>query len=192
MCLIRNGTICFDNIEIPERLLKKEDRKAFIKKILFIYQQASTDLLEKENKVYQKLLDEGKISEEEIYSMKLSKVTVGMGYNDIKDAIVLELEKDFESVKPHAFRSVIDFSSNLYLDSREQYILKESPTDEKRVQTEASPLYTYHDIFTIYSEENMDIYKKQVLFEMLEEEIDDDENLFEELEDIYEIKKREY
>ncbi len=121
--------------------------------------------------------------------MKLSKVTVGMGYNDIKDAIVLELEKDFENVKPHEFCSVIDFSSNLYLDSREQYILKEDLTNEKKAQTESSPLYTYHDTFAIYSEENIDIYKKQVLSEMLEEEIDRNENLFEELEDVYEIKK---
>ena len=86
-----NGTLCFDNIEIPysEHMELKfghsETHIAKQKAILDVYQGAANIALEKDNKKFDELLKKGKITQEQYDAYKLSLVTVGTGLNDLRN-----------------------------------------------------------------------------------------------------------
>lgn len=86
-----NGTLCFDNIEIPVsehmklKYGKSEEDIAKQKAILDVYQGAANIALEKDNKKFDELLKKGKITQEQYDAYKLSLVTVGIGLNDLRN-----------------------------------------------------------------------------------------------------------
>lgn len=89
--------ICFDNIEVPYRVLDYED-KSILTKILKAYREASKKLV--------------------VEDPSIIKVTVGLGYNDIADLIEKSLPKDYNPVR-------LKQDSYIYLnDSVEQYIFE--------------------------------------------------------------------
>ena len=51
-----------------------------------IYKEAANELIKKDEKVYKELLESGKITEEEYEGLRLGKITVGLGYNDIAES----------------------------------------------------------------------------------------------------------
>jgi len=157
----RNGnTACFDNIEIPKKafakLIKEKDFSSnaqVAEEILNIYKTAAKELIDLENKEYNKAKDTNKITaEEEKY--KLTKVTVGMGYNDIKDALEANCEKVETTVRPLPFVSPIDKKGHLYTsDSSNQVVLEEKP-EHKDVQ--GIPILSYPKETEIYDGFNID------------------------------------
>ena len=84
--------LCFDNIEIPDKAFARTvkehpdlGRKGFTDEVFEIYKQAAHDLIEADEKLYKELLESGKITQEQYDGLRLGKITVGLGYNDIAD-----------------------------------------------------------------------------------------------------------
>ena len=131
----RNGDVlCFDNIEIPEkaftRAMRAESglgRDKFTEEVYQVYKQAAKDLIEEDEKVYKALLESGKITQEQYDGLRLGKVTVGQGYNDIADALNKNASLDRSRVaRPLSFKPPVATSRGLYTsDSSVQYILEE-------------------------------------------------------------------
>lgn len=114
------NVLCFDNIEIPEKAFTNATRKGISRKqftdtIYALYQRAGQELMEKDEVKFRKLLEEGKIPEEQYEALKLGKVTVGTGYNDIKESLGRNAVRDSSKlVEPLPYTSPIDQSHYLY------------------------------------------------------------------------------
>ena len=81
----KDGTrdrLCFDNIEIPEKILEEIPKEEH-KEILEVYQQAGKQAIETDKQFLSKLQKEGKISQEQYDSLVLKEVIAGTGYNDL-------------------------------------------------------------------------------------------------------------
>lgn len=150
-------TGCFDNIEIPHRIFELYERehpdigrKGLTVDVLEVYKKAAQDLMQEDAKVYQELLDNGTITEEQYNALLLGKVTIGLGYNDIADAIqsdkTIHLEADRVGVKgterlPHP-----------YTDASKQYTIAER---EGITKSEYENLYVHQDDISVYDITNM-------------------------------------
>lgn len=114
------NVLCFDNIEIPEKAFtnaarNRISREQFADTIYALYQRAAQELMEKDKVEFKKLLEEGKITEKKYEALKLEKVTVGTGYNDIKEALKRTAIKDSgRLVDPLPYTSPINGSHYLY------------------------------------------------------------------------------
>ena len=75
-------SICYDNIEINEEILK-EMTKEEQEEILQIYMKAGEKAIEIDKKSLGKLLKEGRINREVYDEYVLKEVTCGIGYNDL-------------------------------------------------------------------------------------------------------------
>lgn len=165
-----NNVLCFDNIEIPEKALeksRKESRKReFTDEIYEVYKQAARELIEKDQEVYKNLLETGKITLEEYESLKLGKVTVGLGYNDIAESIKRNSEFDSSLLtRPLPFQAPVKLRSGLYTsDSNTQYILEET---EGRNEEEKETLPVHNDLYTLYDDSNF-TEKSLITLEKLE------------------------
>ena len=153
--------ICFDNIEIPNKAFdRSSNRKKFTKNIYDIYKKAAEELIEKDKEVYKKLLDEGKITEKQYQGITLKKVTVGIGYNDIAEAIEKYSIKDKDLITPLEFNEPVDLDRNLYTnDSKTQYILKEQEKEENDFIETYTP---HNDLYDAYYDNNFtenELYK---------------------------------
>lgn len=155
-------TLCFDNIEIPDRAftraLKDNDydtREQFVEEVYNIYKDIAHVLIEQDEASYKKLLDEGKITLDQYEGLRLGKVTVGLGYNDVKTAIEKNAKEDnSELARPKKFTSPLTNKEGLYTsDSTTQYILDER---EGRVNYEGGELYLYNDSVSLYTDETLD------------------------------------
>lgn len=165
-----NNVLCFDNIEIPEKALeksRKESRKReFTDEIYEVYKQAARELIEKDQEVYKNLLETGKITLEEYESLRLGKVTVGLGYNDIAESIKRNSEFDSSLLtRPLPFQAPVKLRSGLYTsDSNTQYILEET---EGRNEEEKETLPVHNDLYTLYDDSNF-TEKSLITLEKLE------------------------
>lgn len=171
-----NNVLCFDNIEIPEKALeksRKESRKReFTDEIYEVYKQAARELIEKDQEVYKNLLETGKITLEEYESLRLEKVTVGLGYNDIAESIKRNSEFDSSLLtRPLPFQAPVKLRSGLYTsDSNTQYILEET---EGRNEEEKETLPVHNDLYTLYDDSNF-TEKSLITLEKLETITKDD------------------
>lgn len=128
------NVLCFDNIEIPNKLLEDQEkidsvngRHKFADEIYEIYKKAAKELIAEDERVLKELLNQGKITKEAYEGLKLSKVTVGLGYNDIKESIIKNSIRDEENTLPLPFDEPIKLEHDLYIkDSRIQYIVEGS------------------------------------------------------------------
>ena len=86
-----NGTLCFDNIEVPaikhSKLKNGQSANdiACQKAILDIYKSAANIALEKDKKKFDELLRKGKITKEQYDAFRLTLVTVGTGLSDLRN-----------------------------------------------------------------------------------------------------------
>ena len=193
----RNGNVlCFDNIEVPNKAFDRIDnRNKLAQEIYEIYKKAAEELIEKDEKAYKKLFDEGKITQVEYEGLKLKKVTVGIGYNDIAEVLKKNSKKDHTIIRPREFLSRVDLDNNLYTsDSKTQYILKD---EEKQMSLSGQPYQVHNDLYKIYDDTNFT--KKELIrlgnLEMLQDgyseilDIEAEENLVSNIADLYELNK---
>jgi len=124
--LWRNGnTICFDNVEIPDRAKSNENEEA----VYNILKNVAKKLCDKDAMELSKLVEVGKISKEKANELMLAKVTVGKGHNDI-EKIACNYDKELEDteikrpVEEYKVYKGICSRDNLYIsDSNHQVIL---------------------------------------------------------------------
>lgn len=155
----RNGDVlCFDNIEIPDKAFTRAKsshdglgRASFTDDVFEIYKQAGHELMEKDAIAYKKLFDEGKITEEQYESLRLGKITVGLGYNDIADSLRKHAAVDKSHVVgPLRFDPPVKLDRDLYTsDSVVQYVLEER---ENRKKSLGEMFYLYSDEFIEYTD----------------------------------------
>lgn len=148
---------CFDNIEIPNRIFEiyeKEHpnvgRKKLTTDVLEIYKKAAQDLMQEDAKIYQELLENGTITQEQYDALLLGKVTIGLGYNDIADAIqadeTIHQESDGLGVKG------TDRLPHPYTDAKTQYTIAERDGISK---SEYENLYIHQDDVPVFDGTNM-------------------------------------
>lgn len=146
----RNGDVlCFDNIEIPDkaftRAQRKENsqtRKEFTEEVYEVYKKAAQELIEQDEKIYRGLLENGKITQEQYDGLRLGKITVGLGYNDIAESLKKNAIIDESIVaKPLSFTPPVPLFHGLYTaDSTTQYILEER-NDRKEYIGDTLPVH---------------------------------------------------
>ena len=165
--------LCFDNIEIPDKAFIRNNkynpelgRKGFTDEIFQIYKQAAKELIETDQLAYKKLLDEGKISQEQYDGLRLSKITVGLGYNDIAESLKKNTKLDKGNIsRPLPFKEPVELMRKLYInDSTNQYILEERK-NKKEYTGETLPIY--NDNYIEYTNDNFDD-KMLLMLEKLE------------------------
>ena len=149
---------CFDSIEVPKKIFKiyeneylHFDKTNFLKNIIEVYNQASQDLMQKDEQKYQKLLSNGEITNEQYDGLVFKKITVGLGWDEVAETIKTDesLKKD-EDV---TFARMEPGFENLYSkDSKIQYILQQKPEIKK---SNYDNLNIYEDDIQIYDEKNM-------------------------------------
>ncbi len=150
-------TGCFDNIEIPHRifeLYEKEHpdvgRKGLTTDVLEVYKKAAQDLMQEDKRVYKELLENKTITQEQYDALLLGKVTIGLGYNDIADAIktdkTIHQETDKVGVKG------TDRLPHPYTDASTQYTIAER---KDTVKSEHENLYVHQDDVPVFDGTNM-------------------------------------
>lgn len=151
--------LCFDNIEIPDKAFAravKENpelgRKGFTDEVFQIYKQAAQDLIQTDELEYKKLFEEGKITQEQYEGLRLGKVTVGLGYNDIAESLKQNSVVDKQVARPLPFQEPVKLSRGLYTnDSTTQYVLEER---EDRKQYAGDTLPIHSDAYTEYDDKS--------------------------------------
>ena len=182
-------TLCFDNIEIPDRAFTRHEkdgvkRNEFTDQIYDIYKTTAKDLIEEDEKKYKEALEENKITKEDYQALKLNKVTVGLGYNDIASSLKKHSTLDVGHVKkPMEFKAPVDLNRELYTsDSKTQYILEKQEKEENAYSQKEAP-YFYSDDYEVYDENN---FKEKELLQLQKLELvttGNSENLISDIED---------
>ena len=162
-------TGCFDNIEIPRRifeLYEKEHpdvgRKGLTTDVLEVYKKAAKDLMQEDARVYQELLENGTITQEQYDALLLRRVTIGAGYNDIKYTLReahskgkmgLDTSNEFLPKKTDRLSYIYDDAH--YANDGEhdgQYIIYER---NGTIKSEHENLYVHQDDVPVYDGTNM-------------------------------------
>ena len=150
-------TGCFDNIEIPNRIFELYEkkypdigRKGLTTNVLEVYKKAAQDLMQEDARVYQELLKNGTITQEQYDALLLGKVTIGLGYNDIADAIKADEVIHQETAKVRVKKT--DRFPYLYTDAEIQYTIAER---ENTIQSEYENLYVHQDDLPVFDGTNM-------------------------------------
>ena len=149
-----NNTICFDNIEIPNKVFERYDEEYIAKKVYDVYKQAALEIIEKDKEKYKELLDNKIITEDEYSKFILNKVTVGLGYNDIANVIRDNAKKDTNIVHPLDYKGPVKLTYGPYTnDSKEQYVLE---SVENGVICGGKNLAIFNDEYKILDEYSLD------------------------------------
>ena len=150
-------TGCFDNIEIPHRifeLYEKEHpdvgKKGLTTDVLEVYKKAAQDLMQEDARVYQELLENGTITQEQYDALLLGKVTIGLGYNDIAEAI--KTDKTIHKETDKVWVKGTDRLPHPYTDASTQYTIAER---EGTVKSEHENLYVHQDDVPVFDGTNM-------------------------------------
>ncbi|MDD6263952.1 MAG: hypothetical protein PUA97_02405, partial [bacterium] len=149
--------ICFDDIEFPKTshfaslaVKKAGSVSDFTDKILDVYKEVASELIKTDNETFDKLYEEGKIDSEQ-YKLRVSKVTVGKGFNESEDAVKRNALKDLTPRKPPIFDKIPEeFSYKPYTDAYEQYILSDTGREEEI--SSADDLLNYNDSYEEYTD----------------------------------------
>ena len=196
----RKNTLCFDNIEVPEKQFNKYkylpngeiERKKLADRILKVYEDVAKKMVEEDQKKFKAMLQNNLITKEEYDSLKLTEVTVGLGFNDIAASIEDNLDmKMGYRITPIDYKSHYFKNSQLYLkDSRNQYILYQDG-ESKSTDEEVKPIYEDTiDIIDInsFTKEHFLMYRRFVSYNHLK--VLEDINL--DQEDLYQLVASDY
>lgn len=160
----QGNTLCFDNIEIPDKAFLRAGvpKEVFTEEVYHIYLDASKELIKKDEEVYQRMLKNKEITEEEYKLLRLSKVTVGLGYNDIAESIKKNAILDTGRVaKPLDYNPPVRLKRGLYTnDSITQYIL-EGEISKDNTSKETLPIH--NDEYQVYDSTT---FKKNNLYHL--------------------------
>lgn len=151
------NTICFDNIEIPDRVFKREDGTNYAKVVYNIYLQAAKEFIKIEEETYLDLYKKHLITKEQYDVLRLSNVTVGLGYNDIASYIESNSERLIQTVRPIEEASPVLHDDELYTsDSETQYLLSYNSDAEMLKNNNNIPdnLLLYSDDFSVKTKLN--------------------------------------
>lgn len=155
--------LCFDNIEIPDKAFVRAERgtipktkQEFAKEVYDVYKQAAQDLIAKDEEVYKTLLEQGLITQEQYDGLRLGKITVGLGYNDIAEALNKYAPMDSETPsRPLSFTPPVELSRGLYTsDSTSQRVLEQREDRNPSIEG-LQTLPVHHDEFEIYDATNI-------------------------------------
>ena len=149
--------ICFDDIEFPKTshfaslAVKKAGSVAnFTDKILDVYKEAASELIKIDNETFDKLYEEGKIDSEQ-YKLRVSKVTVGKGFNESEAAVKRNTLKDSTPRRPPILDKIPKvFSYKPYTDAQEQFVLSDTGREEE--VSSADDLLNYNDSYEEYTD----------------------------------------
>ena len=162
------NVLCFDNIEIPYKAFTRAaelnlSREEYADEILGIYKKAAEEIIAADEAMFKSLLEAGRITQEQYENLRIRKVTAGAGYNDIKESLIRNTQKDKGVLTgPLHFREPVKLSRSLYThDSEEgQFILA---GEEKVPKSDEETLPVYSDEFRIITKETMnDKYLKMM------------------------------
>lgn len=160
-------TICFDNIEIPNRIFSMYEkkhpeigRKGLTKEVLDVYKKAASDLIKEDEEKYHELLENEVITPEQYEALLLGKITIGSGYNDIADALSSDNTTYIDTDKKEVIKTD-QIKETLYTDANIQYVITERKKETKR--SEENNLYVYEDDLPIYDKNNI---SNTILFSM--------------------------
>ena len=80
----RNGNrVCFDNVEVPHKVESQLKQVGGFDEIMEVYQEAAKRMIETDRIKLRKLLDSGKITEEQYQSMLIKDVGMGLGCDNL-------------------------------------------------------------------------------------------------------------
>lgn len=146
-------TICFDNIEVPNKVFDRYSTDMITNKIYNIYQKAARELTEKDHQKYKELLEQKIISKDQYEKLLLHRVTVGLGYNDIAKAIQSHAKQDKSILKhPIKYQCPIKLTYGSYTDAYEQYILVKDGEVQKNYE---NCIAIFNDDYVIYDNNNL-------------------------------------
>ncbi len=80
----RNGNrVCFDNVEVPHKVESQLKQVGGFDEIMEVYQEAAKRMIETDRIKLRKLLESGKITEEQYQSMLIKDVGMGLGCDNL-------------------------------------------------------------------------------------------------------------
>ena len=80
----RNGNrVCFDNVEIPHKVESQLKQIGGFDEIMEVYQETAKRMIETDKIKMKKLLEQGKITEQQYQSMVIKDVGMGLGCDDL-------------------------------------------------------------------------------------------------------------
>lgn len=80
----RNGNrVCFDNVEVPHKVESQLKQVGGFDEIMEVYQEAAKRMIETDKIKLRKLLESGKITEEQYQSMLIKDVGMGLGCDNL-------------------------------------------------------------------------------------------------------------
>ena len=175
------NVICFDDIEISDKVydVYVAENTGAVKadlanKVLMVYKKAAKDLMDVDKISYDSMLAKNIITQDQYNSLVLKKVTVGLGFKEIAEAIMADgsLYIDENPVKVINSNRFME----LYTDSNVQYIINEERYDKNSIYDKTQNLYIYEDDIPIYDIRNlsMDILFRLQRMKMNDKLIDTD------------------
>ena len=107
--------VCFDNVEIPDTILGELGKEGAFDEIFKIYVSVAEKMIDIDKKALGKMLDEGKITQEQYDALVIKEVTVGTGCDNLLGNISKETRstlKRASNVSPVAFLASLFVSKN--------------------------------------------------------------------------------
>lgn len=121
----RNGNrVTFDNVEIPHKTRDELLRQGGFDEIIGVYEEAAKIMFETDKKALDKLLKQGKITEEQYKETLLKDIAMGKGCDDLIKNLSAESRKKYpdfsHNITPLEYGKSYFGSEekNLYIDSR--------------------------------------------------------------------------
>jgi len=170
--LWRNGTtICFDNVEIPNRANNQRNQDA----VYEIMKKVAKELCDKDKEELSKLVQEGKIDVDKAEAIRVKKVTVGDGNNDIDEIVDNEDEsiQDKECKMPIEINKAYDDDS-LYTDADDQVILYQAKDYIEELEVDTLAIHRDENLEKAYT----DLTRIEIkTINAIEKEVNEDYNI---------------
>ena len=95
----RNGNrVCFDNVEIPHKVLDELRRIGGFDEIVDIYKETAEKMIDTDKAKLKKLVEQGKITQEQYATMVIKDVAIGLGCDDLVGNLSKEKRSTIKSV----------------------------------------------------------------------------------------------